>query len=106
MRVEEEGLPEERTALAWERTAISTMLIGLLIARYATQSLHWTFGVVGLVVVAAGGCLLVWAESRYEELQSATGNSVHPTAVRVVGLLAVVLAGLAMLVAIAIAFDS
>ena len=106
MKLSEEGLPEERTALAWERTAISTMVIGVLIARYAALSLHWVIGIAGLVVVAVGGAMLVWAGSRYDELQNATDSHAHPTAVRVVGTFAVVLTGTATLLAIFLALES
>jgi uncharacterized membrane protein YidH (DUF202 family) len=106
MRLEDDGLQDERTTLAWERTAIATMATGTLIARYASQTLHWAFGVAGLAAVAIGGGILVWAGQRYDELQApiARGaNPVHPTAARVVGVLAVAVTGVATLMAIAIA---
>jgi uncharacterized membrane protein YidH (DUF202 family) len=106
MRFEDDGLQDERTTLAWERTAIATMAIGLLIARYASLSLHWAFGVAGLTAVAVGSGVLVWAGQRYDEMQDHIergANPVHPQATRRIGLLAVVLTGVATTLAIAIA---
>jgi uncharacterized membrane protein YidH (DUF202 family) len=105
----EDGLHDERTTLAWERTAVATMATGLLIARFAAQSLHWAFGLAGLVAVAIGSGILVWAGQRYDELQGhiARGESpAHPTATRLVGLLAVALTGAATILAIAIIIAS
>ena len=42
------GLQHERTALAWERTAIAAMVAGVLLGRYASEALHPTFAVVGI----------------------------------------------------------
>jgi uncharacterized membrane protein YidH (DUF202 family) len=101
----EDGLQDERTALAWERTAIAVMVMGVLIARYAALSLHWAFGVLGLLAVAVGSALLVWAGQRYDEMQrhiERGDNPVHPTATRVIGMLAVVLTGVSLALAIAI----
>jgi uncharacterized membrane protein YidH (DUF202 family) len=104
----EEGQPEERTAQAWERTAFSTMLIGALMARQAAVSLHWAFSAVGLVVVALGSGVLIWAEQRYDEIRRSTdqGSSpVHPTATRVVGVMAIAVIGVAAIAAIAFVLE-
>ena len=109
MKFAEDGLQDERTALAWERTAISVMVAGLLIARYAALSLHWAFGAAGLLAVAVGGAILVWAGQRYGEMQrhiERGDNPVHPTATRLVGMLAVVLTGVSLVLAIAIALKT
>jgi uncharacterized membrane protein YidH (DUF202 family) len=103
---EDDGLQDERTTLAWERTAIATMATGVLIARYASLSLHWAFGVAGLVAVTLGSGILVWAGQRYDEMQAhieSGANPVHPTATRLVGVLGVALTFVATILAIAIA---
>ena len=104
----EEGQPEERTAQAWERTAFSTMFVGALIARQAALTLHWAFGVIGLVVVALGSGVLIWAEERYDELLRSTdqgASTAHPTATRVVGVMTIAVIGVAAMLAIAIALE-
>jgi uncharacterized membrane protein YidH (DUF202 family) len=106
---EDEGQPEERTALAWERTAFSIMFVGTLIARQAASSVHWVFGVAGLSVVATGSAVLVWAGLRYDDLRllpAAVENPVHTTATRLIGTLAVVVIGVATIVATLIALDA
>ena len=92
------GLQHERTALAWERTAISTMVAGTLLARYAADDGELLFALLGLVQVAFGAGLLAWSGAHYEELHGALragANPAHPLAARVVGLATVVGIGLA-----------
>ncbi len=97
------GLQHERTALAWERTAIATMVAGVIFARYAAGAAHPGLAVLGLLQVAAGAAVLVWAGWHYDELHGPLrrGTSVvHPTAARFVGLSTVVFSGLALAVAV------
>ena len=61
------GLQHERTALAWERTAIAMMVAGLVLARYAAKEHGALLGSVGVLQTAAGATLLLWA-SRNDEL--------------------------------------
>lgn len=61
------GLQHERTALAWERTAIAMMVAGLALARYAASEHGALLGSTGILQTAAGAALLVWA-SRNEDL--------------------------------------
>lgn len=85
----DEGLQHERTALAWERTAISTMVAGVVLVRSATTEGLTVFGGVGLLEALIGGGLLLWASWRYEELHGVLrrGDSVvHTHATRLVGL--------------------
>lgn len=101
------GLQHERTALAWERTAIATMVAGVLLARYAATDLHWGFAGAGLTEVVFGGLLLLWAGRHYEDLHGPlrSGESpLHPTAARVVGISTIVFTGTATLLAVTIAF--
>ena len=91
------GLQHERTALAWERTAIATMVAGALLGRYAADDGHLAVAVVGLVQAAFGSALLVWSSRHYERRQhhlESGQNPAHPVAVRVVGLATV--AGIAL----------
>ncbi len=97
------GLQHERTALAWERTAISSMVAGVFFGRYAAGASHPGLAVLGLLQVAAGAAVLVWAGWHYDELHGPLrrGTSVvHPTAARFVGLSTAVFSGLALAVAV------
>lgn len=83
------GLQQERTSLAWERTAVSMMIAGVLLARYAAQDAHPALVLPGVGMVLMGSGVLVWAGVHYEALHDLlrTGDSVtHPAAARVVGL--------------------
>lgn len=105
-QVFDEGLQHERTALAWERTAISTMVAGVLVARYAAESLHWAVSSIGIMGVVLGGILLVWTGRRYENLHGplrAGENPAHPAAARVVGLATVTFTGVSLVIAVVIA---
>ena len=62
-------LQHERTALAWERTAIASMVAGVLLARYASE-LHVAYAVVGIAEVLVGAALLVWSGLHYEQLHA------------------------------------
>lgn len=108
-RVFDDGLQHERTALAWERTAISTMVGGVLLARYAADSLHWGFAAFGLLAVVAGGLLLVWSARHYEDLHGplrAGESPVHPLATRVVGLSVIAFTGVSLVLAVLIAAEA
>ena len=82
------GVQHERTALAWERTAIAIMVNGVLLARYAADDGHWVLAFIGLAETIFGSGVLVWAGFHYQQLHGPlrTGQSVvHPTSARVVG---------------------
>ena len=99
------GLQHERTALAWERTAIASMVAGVLVARYASQSLHFAFAFVGLAQVVVGAGLLVWSARHYEDLHGplrAGESPIHPTATRIVGLTVIAFTGAALSLSIII----
>jgi len=101
------GLQHERTALAWERTAIATMVAGLVLSRFAAIHEYWLAAGVGMLQTAFGAGLLVWAGTHYEDLHGPlrTGDDVvHPTAARIVGLVAVSTIGVALVTAIVVAF--
>ena len=100
------GLQHERTALAWERTAIASMVAGVLMARYAADSLHVVYAFAGIAQVVVGAVVLVWSGRHSDELHGplrAGDSPVHPTAARIVGLGTVVFAGIALVLAIVIA---
>ena len=100
------GLQHERTALAWERTAIASMVAGVLLGRYAAAALHPALAVVGIGQVVGGAVLLVWAARHYEDLHAPlrVGQSpVHPTAARIVGVTTVIFTALGTALALAIA---
>jgi putative membrane protein len=100
------GLQHERTALAWERTAIAAMVAGVLMARYASLSLHFLFAFVGLGQVLIGAGLLLWSAKHYDDLHGPlrSGESpIHPTAARVVGVATIVFSGAGLVLALIIA---
>ncbi|NNE12492.1 MAG: DUF202 domain-containing protein [Ilumatobacter sp.] len=102
----DQGLQHERTALAWERTAIASMVAGVLVGRYAAESLHVVFAFVGLAQVGMGAAVLVWTGRHYDDLHGPLrqGESpIHPLAARVVGLGTVGFSGAALVIAIAAA---
>jgi uncharacterized membrane protein YidH (DUF202 family) len=105
-RLAGEGLQHERTALAWERTAVSIVGVGLLLTRVAADQLGAAFAAVGLVQVALGAAMVVWTGWHYAELHDLThsGESpTHPLAARVVGVSTCVFVTAALAVAIAVA---
>lgn len=102
------GLQHERTSLAWERTAIASMVAGVLLARYAALSLHYVFAGFGMAQVVVGAAILIWSGRHYEGLHGRlrSGESpVHPTAARIVGLGSIVFTGLATALAVVIALS-
>ena len=97
------GVQHERTAMAWERTAISMLANGVLLARYAADSAHWTIASIGFAQTVAGSGILLWAGFHYDQLHGPLreGESVvHPTSARIVGALAVLSIGAALTLAI------
>ena len=97
------GLQPERTALAWERTAIAMMVAGAVLAKEAARSLHFAFGLIGVAEVVAGGLLLAWAGRHNQELHDPDAPpQVVPQVgmTRVVGLGAMVLNGTALFLGI------
>lgn len=82
------GLQHERTALAWERTAVAMMVAGVVLGRFAAGEALWPFAVLGLAQTVLGAVVLVWAGTHYDDLHGplrAGTSVVHPTAARLVG---------------------
>ncbi len=100
------GLQHERTALAWERTAISMMVAGVLLARYAAEDAHWVIAFVGLAHTGIGAGILVWADLRYENFDDPSNGTdvVHPAAARLLGIATITLTGAGLLLAIILTF--
>lgn len=92
-------LQHERTSLAWERTAIAGMVLGVLTTRVG-GSIHAGLGLVGIVQVLLAAALLVWSGRHYEELHGTlrSGESpTHPRLAKLVGVSASTSIGLATL---------
>jgi uncharacterized membrane protein YidH (DUF202 family) len=98
------GLQHERTALAWERTSIAMMTAGIVFARFAATNGRFIFSVVGLIQVALGAAVLVWAGAHYEDLHGRLRDGrdvIHPVMAKAVGLATVALTGIALVVGVA-----
>ena len=97
------GLQHERTSLAWERTAISMMVAGLLLSRFAATENLWVLATAGMAQVTFGSGLLVWSVAHYEALHGELRRGddvVHPSAARWVGIAAVITTGAGLIAAI------
>lgn len=69
------GLQPERTLLAWQRTALALLVLGLAVPRLAWPQFGvWTVLVAGLVATGAG-LLLAGARRRYLHARRRTGGS-------------------------------
>lgn len=89
------SLQHERTALAWERTAISVMVSGVVLSRVSALEEAWALAVIGMGLTAGGGAVLVWAGLRYDDLHGPLRRGedvVHPLAARLLGVMAMVVA--------------
>lgn len=101
----DDGLQPERTALAWERTSVSLMVVGALMTRYASSNELALFTIAGLGGVVVGAAVLVWAGFHYDELHQplrAGDSPVHPFATRLIGLASIIGTGLATVMGIAL----
>lgn len=102
------GLQPERTALAWERTAIAMMVAGVILARYGVQDLHFTIGLIGIGQVVAGGAVLAWAMRHDQELHrpdSPPEAMAQVGMARLVGIWTVVFTATALLLGVFDAFS-
>ncbi|MEM9516644.1 MAG: DUF202 domain-containing protein [Actinomycetota bacterium] len=102
-RVFDRMLQHERTALAWERTAIAVMVTGVLFARQAA-TIHESLGALGVAQVVLGGVVLIWAGKHYDDLHAplrAGQSPVHPGAARIVGLASIGFIGAALVITVA-----
>ena len=102
------GLQHERTALAWERTAISMMVAGVVLARFGAKDVHVSVGLFGIAETVAGALLLVWAGRHHDELHSPAtpAHSVPQVALtRLIGGLSVIFSAVAPAVAVVLSFN-
>ena len=102
-----DGLQHERTALAWERTAIALMVAGILLARFTAKDGHPALSTIGLGVTVFGGAVLVWAGAHYEALHGPLRDDdpvVHPTATRTIGIVTVLVSASALAFGVIFAF--
>ena len=99
------GLQHERTALAWERTAIAMMVSGIVLARFAAINTALLVVAAGMIQTAFGAGILVWAGSHYDDLHGPLregADVIHPQATRVVGLVTVSAIGVGLVLAIVV----
>lgn len=97
------GLQPERTALAWERTAISMMVVGVLLALYAADDAHWFTAFAGLAQTVAGSAVLVWAGFHYRRLHGPIKRGdgvVHPGAAKAVGIATIAVTAVCAMLAV------
>lgn len=97
------AVQHERTALAWERTALASIVAGALFVAHARTGTVAAFLPAGLAFVAYGTGLLAWAGRHYEELHGVLRRGApvtHPNAVRAVGLATTVFTVLAVIVGV------
>lgn len=94
------GVQQERTAMAWERTAIGLVAVGAAVGRSARFSeLPFIEVAAALLALGFGALLLVWSGMHYESLHDVLRSGetpVHPTAAALVGAVVLMVSGLAL----------
>ncbi len=93
------GLQQERTALAWDRTAVAILVAASVMLRDAIVNGLVAFIGVAAAFIAVGAAVLVVAYLRYGALHvilRRAGTVAEPILVRVVGTATVVFNGLAL----------
>lgn len=99
------GLQHERTALAWERTAIAMMAAGIVLTRFAAINSSLLVVAAGLLQTAFGAGVLVWAGAHYDDLHGPLregADVVHPQATRLVGIVTVGAIGVGLVLALVV----
>ena len=96
------AVQHERTALAWERTAVALIVAGALMLKHGVDVGAAWAEVLGLLTVTSAAFILLWASNRYESLHRALRSSsdiTYPTMIATVAALTSVLsAGAVVLV--------
>lgn len=99
------GLQHERTELAWDRTALSLMVVGALCVRIAVTSLGVAWAGPGLLVVGAGAGVL-WLGVRHSRRRVASlraaGSPVRPADLTSLGAAALGASLVALVLAVAV----
>lgn len=92
------GLQHERTALAWERTAIAMMVAGVALSRVAAIDAHWVLSFGGVAEVVCGALLLGWAGRNIDHISAKTTPEVVPQIAmsRLVGVAVIIFSGFAL----------
>jgi len=83
------GFQQERTALAWERTAVAMIVCGMLLIRFGALESQPLLGVIGTAECLGGAAVLAWAgvhHANVERLLRAGEPLVHAPLARAVGL--------------------
>jgi len=102
LRIADAGLQPERTALAWERTAIASMVSGMLLARYAAGDSAWIVAWAGVAQTLIGASFLIWTGRRYVGLHgpiTAGADVSHPGATSLLGVATAAFAAVAFVFA-------
>ncbi|WP_375492444.1 YidH family protein [uncultured Jatrophihabitans sp.] len=60
-------MANERTYLAWLRTAATVMALGLAVASFA-DSVSWSSAAAGVLLVAVGAAGIVYGTRRYRQV--------------------------------------
>jgi len=88
------GLQHERTTLAWERTGISAIVVGVLLARSAVEASQQLIALTGLAAAVVGALMMLWSSllysNRMEPIESGFDVS-HPGGTRAIGRFTVLL---------------
>lgn len=85
-------MQQERTALAWDRTALAMIVGGALFVRAGQPPYHAPRHLPGILMVVLGAVVLVLSFERYERRDvrlRGGGPVLQPVLVRVVGIAAV-----------------
>jgi uncharacterized membrane protein YidH (DUF202 family) len=97
---ERQALQPERTALAWQRTSLTAMVLVLPLVLVAVRLQNWWLLVAGALAAMAGAVLVLGVRLRFEQLRDdSRGYSPFPVMLRV---LVVTLMGAALGVAAAV----
>lgn len=93
------GMQQERTALAWDRTALAMIVGGALFVRAGQPPYHAPRHLPGILMIVLGAVVLVLSFERYERRDvrlRGGGPVLQPLLVRVVGVAVVLFSAASM----------